>query len=82
MLLEASDWPFLISTWTARDYAERRAAFHHEAFSRLADMARRKVRGDGLTSEDETFLADCRARDAIFPDIDLDWWRRVERPAE
>jgi len=82
MLLEASDWPFLISTWTARDYAERRAAFHHEAFSRLADIARRKVRGDGLTPEDEAFLADCRTRDAIFPDVDLEWWRRVERPAE
>ena len=82
LLLEASDWPFLISTWTARDYAERRAAFHHDAFSRLADMARRKVRGDELTPEDEAFLADCRTRDAIFPDIDLEWWRRVERPAE
>ena len=25
LLLEASDWPFLISTWSARDYAEKRA---------------------------------------------------------
>ena len=61
---------------------DRDPPFHHEAFTRLADIARRKVRGDALTPEDEAFLADCRARDAIFPDVDLEWWRRVERPAE
>ena len=82
LLLEASDWPFLISTWTARDYAERRAAFHHEAFARLADMARRKARGEQLTPDDRTFLADCQTRDAIFPDLDLNWWARVERPVQ
>lgn len=81
LLLEASDWPFLISTWTARDYAERRAAFHHEAFVRLADLARRAAQGEALSADDEQFLAECQARDAIFADLDLDWWRRVERPA-
>lgn len=29
-LLESSDWPFLVSTWSARDYAENRAAEHYE----------------------------------------------------
>ena len=82
LLLEASDWPFLISTWTARDYAERRAAFHHEAFSRLADIARRKARGEELTTDDEAFLTSCSTRDAIFPDLDLSWWSGVERPAQ
>ena len=82
LLLEASDWPFLISTWTARDYAERRAAFHHEAFTRLADIARRAADGGELTEAEQTFLADCRDRDAVFPDIDLKWWERVERPAK
>jgi len=81
LLLEASDWPFLISTWTARDFAERRAAYHHEAFVRLADMARRHARGERLSSEQEGFLAECQARDSIFPDIDPNWWARVERPA-
>lgn len=81
LLLEASDWPFLISTWTARDYAERRAALHHEAFSRLADMARRRERGESLAPDEEQFLADCEARDSVFPDIDPAWWARVERPA-
>src|SRR5690606_23073785 len=28
LLLESSDWQFLISTWSARDYAEQRVVFH------------------------------------------------------
>ncbi len=28
LLLQSSDWPFLISTWSARDYAERRILCH------------------------------------------------------
>ncbi len=81
LLLEASDWPFLISTWTARDYAEARAAFHHEAFSRLAQMARRRAAGEPVAPEDEVFLGECERRDSLFPDLDLAWWSRVERPA-
>ncbi len=82
LLLEASDWPFLISTWSARDYAERRAALHHEAFARLADMARRRAAGGDLSPDDQRFLAECKERDSLFPDLDLAWWARVERPAE
>ncbi len=82
LLLEASDWPFLISTWSARDYAERRAAFHHEAFTRLLDMARRTVAEEPLSPADEEFLAQCKKQDALFPDLDLAWWASLERPAE
>jgi len=81
LLLEASDWPFLISTWTARDYAERRAAFHYEAFVRLAGMARRVADNKGITVEDRDFLSDCQTRDSVFPDIEVKWWAQVERPA-
>ncbi len=82
LLLEASDWPFLISTWSARDYAERRAALHHEAFTRLADMARRRAAGEDLSPEDQQFLAECKQRDCLFPDLDPAWWAQVERPAQ
>jgi 1,4-alpha-glucan branching enzyme len=81
LLLEASDWPFLISTWSARDYAERRAALHHDTFSRLFDLARKRLAGEALSAEEEEFVAECREQDALFPDVDLAWWARVERPA-
>src|SRR5437773_9366089 len=41
LLLESSDWQFLITTGTARDYAERRVAEHYANFKRLSEMARR-----------------------------------------
>ena len=39
MLLQASDWQFLITTGAARDYAERRVAEHYAEFKRLSEMA-------------------------------------------
>ena len=40
LLLQSSDWQFLITTGTARDYAERRVAEHYAEFKRLCEMAR------------------------------------------
>ncbi len=86
LVLQASDWQFLISTVAARDYAELRIARHAEDFQRLAEIARRLLesRGQGssaLTPEDEAFVSTMEARDRLFPDLDLAWWRRVEYPA-
>jgi len=38
LLLQSSDWPFLITTWQARDYAVERFRKHQENFERLAAM--------------------------------------------
>jgi 1,4-alpha-glucan branching enzyme len=72
LLLEASDWPFLITTQAARDYAEQRATGHAEDFDRLAALAGRRAQGGPLSDADETFLAGCEGRDSLFPDFD---WR-------
>jgi len=73
LLLESSDWPFLITTRSARDYAEARVKLHADAFDRLLAVGRR-VFAEPLTSDDEAFLRDLEARDALFPEIDLAWW--------
>ncbi|HKQ58484.1 MAG TPA: 1,4-alpha-glucan branching protein domain-containing protein [Candidatus Eisenbacteria bacterium] len=72
LLLESSDWQFLITTFAARDYAELRVTEHAEDFARLATLAERRVAGGSLTEADETFLTECEKRDAVFPDFD---WR-------
>ncbi len=77
MLLSASDWQFLISTWAARDYAETRIAAHHEAFNRLAEMA---GRADSLSDGEREYLADIEKRDDIFPDFDPRWFEKIEFP--
>ena len=72
LLLEASDWQFLITTFAARDYAELRLAEHAESFERLAALAARRLAGGSLAEADEAFLRECERRDPLFQDFD---WR-------
>ncbi|HEY2956204.1 MAG TPA: 1,4-alpha-glucan branching protein domain-containing protein [Candidatus Eisenbacteria bacterium] len=78
MLLEASDWQFLITTFAARDYAELRVSQHAADFERLALLAERRLEGGAVGESDEQFLAECEARDSLFPDFD---WRGYATPA-
>lgn len=78
MLLCASDWQFLISTWSARDYAEMRLAAHFGNFERLAKMVD-EYSGD-LNSTEAEFLYELKQQDDLFEDIDLEWFARVEFP--
>ncbi len=73
VLLEASDWPFLVTTVAARDYAEARVHLHSDTFDWLLTLLERL--GDGpLGAEDGRRLGDVESRDSLFPDVDLAWW--------
>ena len=74
LLLEASDWQFLISTWSARDYAELRLVEHHQSFQRLAAMAEKYGRGELIDPGEWNFLGECRQRDTLFPFLKLEWF--------
>jgi 1,4-alpha-glucan branching enzyme len=78
LLAEASDWQFLISTFSARDYAEVRFDDHIDRFSRLAEIAERVHGGGSMTLEEETLLADCRQKDAPFDDLDVSIWAPID----
>ena len=69
LLMQASDWQFLITTWAARDYAEALIAEHHATFTRLAQALRRLLAGGAMPPAEEEFLAACEAQDFLFPDI-------------
>ena len=56
LLLQSSDWQFLISTWSAKDYAELRLALHAGDFNRLAAMVESFGRGKGGSDGDESFV--------------------------
>src|SRR5439155_1693535 len=73
LLLESSDWPFLITTVAAKDYAEARVKDHIGAFDRLRSMLPRAKDGT-LSPEDLAWLATIEARDSQFPDLDLKSW--------
>lgn len=74
LLAEASDWQFLISTWSARDYSEIRFQDHVDRFEKLAEIADRVHLGSAMRPEDVEFLKDCQLKDAPFPDLDLSLW--------
>jgi 1,4-alpha-glucan branching enzyme len=74
MLLSASDWQFLITTGTARDYAEERIRGHYEAARRLLDILGRENGGASLSVEDMDFLVGLEEGDRIFPDIKASWF--------
>ena len=76
LLLESSDWPFLISTGQAGEYATGRFQQHLARFNTLADMA---TRGDVRESETR-FLADVAEMDNPFPDIDYRSFAERENP--
>jgi 1,4-alpha-glucan branching enzyme len=73
LLLESSDWQFLITTGTARDYAERRIAEHYAEFKRLSEMLRGLRAGDALSPEDAGMLRRLEREDFCFPDLDPAW---------
>lgn len=65
-LLESSDWPFLVSTRTAKDYAENRAAEH---FDRARALCEWLDRSEPLSPAEEAFLAAWETEDCLFPEV-------------
>lgn len=74
LLLQASDWQFLISTGGAPDYAAHRIVAHHTDFNRVADLAERWARGEYLSDDDWRFFGSLCERDRPFPDVEPGWW--------
>jgi 1,4-alpha-glucan branching enzyme len=67
LLLESSDWPFLVTTGQAKEYASQRFTEHVDRFNLLAAMAGRA--GD-LTEDEQDMLAALEERDNPFPSVD------------
>ncbi len=76
LLLQASDWPFVIHTQGALDYGIERLAGHSTRFNRLTDLAERLGAGEAMTELDRVDLAEIDGHDNIFADVELEWWLR------
>jgi 1,4-alpha-glucan branching enzyme len=75
-LLQASDWQFLISTQSANDYSTKRFTEHHEHFTKLFQLAKKKSNGEYLSAENVAYLSEIKAKDFLFDGnlIDLNWF--------
>ena len=73
LLLQSSDWPFLVTTGQAREYAIQRFSEHVERFERLAGLAEA-----GQVAEGAALAADLYERDKVFPTVDYRWFAARE----
>ena len=71
LLLESSDWQFLITTWSARDYAEQRVSLHYENYIRLYNICIRYTNKENIDERDWAFLGKLEEIDNIFPELEL-----------
>jgi len=62
LLAAASDWPFLVTMGTGRDYAEQRFREHVARLRQLIDLGPRSRQ-----------LPDWVAGDLPFPEIEVEW---------
>jgi 1,4-alpha-glucan branching enzyme len=74
LLLQASDWPFVVDTEGAVDYGVQRIAGHATNFDRVTLMAEELAAGHELSELRKIDLAELDAHDNIYPEIDLNWW--------
>lgn len=74
LLLESSDWQFLITTGAARDYAEARFNAHNDQFNEVKTMWQTFESSGALTVAQEARLAEIERRDCVFSDIDPGLW--------
>jgi 1,4-alpha-glucan branching enzyme len=81
LLLESSDWQFLITTGAARDYAEMRFLTHNDQFLELTAIWQVFEQDGALNEHQAKRLAEIEHRDSIFPDLDPGMWAEGARAA-
>jgi 1,4-alpha-glucan branching enzyme len=76
LLLESSDWQFLITTAAARDYAEKRFNGHLDEFIEL-EMLWAEFAANGVLSQSaQELLTALEERDCLFAEIDPGLWAK------
>jgi 1,4-alpha-glucan branching enzyme len=78
VLLQSSDWPFLVTTGQAKEYASERFSEHVERFNQLCEIAE----SGSVTDDQRKFLASLSERDNPFPAIDYRNFRERQGRAD
>lgn len=79
LLMQASDWPFVISRGQAVDYGIKRFVQHAARFETLIGIAEKLAEDSAylgrLTELEELEIKSADMHDVVYQKIDLDWWR-------
>ena len=81
LLMQASDWQFLITTDSAPDYAAARIDGHYTDFKKCVAWTRRYCRGEWIRQAEWAEFGTMTERDHIFGDVNPLWFRDLRRPA-
>ena len=68
LLLQSSDWQFIVSTGAVTDYGIRRFNGHADAFDRLYNAIEAGLASGNLTNATNVAL-ELRTQDDVFPDV-------------
>jgi 1,4-alpha-glucan branching enzyme len=71
LLLQSSDWPFLVTTGQAREYAIQRFNQHLERFNKL-------IASLDSGAPDRALAEEYYELDKLFPEIDYRWFVALE----
>ena len=74
LLMESSDWQFLITTGAARDYAERRFKEHADMFDELRELWLQFQPRRSLPDELASRLVTIERIDDLFPEVNPEFW--------
>ena len=74
LLLQASDWPFVIHSKGAEDYGIQRFAGHCTRFDRIAGTAEMLARGQTPGRIEQVQVEEADLHDNVFGEIELGWW--------
>jgi 1,4-alpha-glucan branching enzyme len=75
LLMEGSDWPFLIYTKQAKEYANQRFHHHHQRFNKLIWAAKDSNDKRRISLRE---LEEIEVIDSCFRDINLDYFRKIK----
>src|SRR5438270_5641747 len=73
LLLQASDWPFVIHSYGAVDYGIQRFAGHATRFDRMTLIAERLAAGGALNELDQVQIQELEVHANIFQDMSWTW---------
>jgi len=73
LLMEGSDWPFLLYTEQAKEYANQRFHNHHQRFNKLIWAAKDFSEKNRISIRD---LEEMESIDSCFQEINLDYFKK------
>jgi 1,4-alpha-glucan branching enzyme len=74
LLMEGSDWPFLLYTKQAKEYANQRFHNHHQSFNKLLWACKDDTEEFRIACQE---LEELESKDSCFQDIEINYFRKI-----